>query len=146
MRGSHRLGESGLGRLHRRDIDAYATHAERIEFGEQRIGRVLVHIDDAAAACDAHFAHCVEHAGIVAAIGARLHEHEPLDAEMPCQREIVGKRRERRRVAQRLVYPAMRISLCWPEHVEMGVARQRWRTEGGHSFVRVVQLCFSGDY
>ena len=78
----HRFREARLGRLHRRDIDAHAAHAELVHVGEQRVRRILVDVDDAAAARDADLAHRVEHAGIVAAIGARLHEHEALDAEM----------------------------------------------------------------
>ena len=119
----HRFGEARLGRLHRRDIDAHAAHAERVHLGEQRVRRVLVDVDDAAAARDADLAHRVEHAGIVAAIGARLHEHEALDAEMLRERQIVGQRRERRRVAQRLVHAAVRIALRRSEHMEMRVAR-----------------------
>ena len=45
------------------------------------VRRILVHVDDAAAARDPDLAHGIEHAGIVAAIGARLHEHEALEAE-----------------------------------------------------------------
>ena len=85
----HRRGEAGRQRLHRRDIDAHAAHAERIHLREQRVRRILVHVDDAAAARDPDLAHGVEHAGIVAAIGAGLHEHEALAAEMPGELEIV---------------------------------------------------------
>ena len=96
---------------------------------QQRVRRVLVDVHDAAAARDPDLAHRVEHAGIVAAVGARLHEHEPLDAEMLCERQIVGQRRQRRRIAQRLVHAAMRIAIRRSEHVEMRVAGLRRRTE-----------------
>ena len=79
----HRLRKAGLGRLDRRDIDPHAAHAELVHLGEQRVRRILVHVDDAAAARDPDLAHGIEHAGIVAAIGARLHEHEALEAEQP---------------------------------------------------------------
>ena len=80
------------------------------------------HVDDAAAARDTDFAHRVEHAGIVAAIGARLHEHEPLHAEVLGELQIIGQRRERGLVAQVLVDAAVRIAVRRTEHMEMRVA------------------------
>ena len=103
-----------------------------IHLGEQRVRRVLVDVDDAAAARDPDLAHGVEHAGIVAAIGARLHEHETLEAEQRGELEKVGERRERRRVAQILRRSAsIRIAVRRAEHMEMRVACQRRRAEGG---------------
>ena len=52
-------------------------------------------------------AHGVEHACVVAAIGAGLHEHEALEAEPPRLLEIILERRERRRVAQ------LRVDAAW---------------------------------
>ena len=92
-----------------------------------RVRRVLIDIDDAAAA--GHLRHGIEHAGIVAAIGARLNEHEAREAEPPRLREIILERREGRRIAQLLVDPAMRIAIRRPEDVEMSVAALRWRVE-----------------
>ena len=136
----HRFREARLGRLHRRDIDAHAAHAELVHVGEQRVRRILVDVHDAAAARDPDLAHRVEHAGIVAAIGARLHEHEALDAEVLRERQIVGERRERRRVAQLLVHAAVRIALRRSEHMEMRVAGIRRRAEGGRGLVRGASL------
>ena len=101
----HRLREAGRRRLDRRDIDPHAAHAEAIHLGQQRVRRILVDVDDAAAARDPDLAHGIEHAGIVAAIGARLHEHETLEAEQRGEFEKVGERRKRRSVAQILAVP-----------------------------------------
>jgi hypothetical protein len=135
----HRGGEAGRWRLHRRDVDPHPAHPHGVHLGEQRVRRVFVDIDDAAAACDSDLAHGIEHASVVAAIGARLHEHESLEAELRGEREIVGERRKRRNVAQRLVHPAVRVALRRTEHVKMCIARQRWRAEGGWRLVWVAQ-------
>ena len=74
-----------------------------MHLGQRRVRRILVDVDDAAAARDPDLAHGVEHAGIVAAIGAGLHEHEALEAEQAGDLEIVGERRKRRSVTQILV-------------------------------------------
>ena len=120
-------GEAGFRLLHRRDVDPHAADPRHIELGEQRVGRVLVDIDDAAAS--GHAGHGIEHAGIVAAIGARLDEHEARKAEPPRLLEIILERRERRRIAKLLVDPAVRVAVRRPEYVEMGVAALRWRGE-----------------
>src|SRR5262249_34297377 len=101
---------------------------------------------DAAAACLANLAHGIEHAGIVAAIGARLYEDETRDAEMPGQRQIVHERRERRRIAQFFVHSADRIARRRPEHMEVRIAGERRRAESWRSFIHVVQRHRSGDY
>ena len=118
----HRCGEAGRRRLHRRDVDPDAAHAELVHLGKQRVGRVLVHVDDAAAARDADLAHGIEHAGVVAAVGAGLNEHESLDAEQLGELQIVGEWRERRSIAQVLVDAAVRIAVGRAEHMEMRVA------------------------
>ena len=118
----HRFRKTGRGRLHRRDVDPHAAHAERVHFGQSRIRRIFVHIHDAAAARDPHLAHCIEHARIVAPIRARLHEHEALETHDAGERQIVQKRRERRRVAQGLAHAADRITRRRTEHMEMRVA------------------------
>ena len=71
-----------LGRLDRRYVDAHAAHADRVHVGQNRVRRVLVDVDDAAAARHADLTHRVEQAGVVATVGARLHEHVALDAEV----------------------------------------------------------------
>src|SRR5882757_2455791 len=77
----HRLREAGCRRFHRRDIDPHAAHAELVHLGEQRIRRILVQVHDAAAARDPDLAHGIEHAGIVAAVGAGLYEYEAFEAD-----------------------------------------------------------------
>src|SRR6185436_3019462 len=86
---------------------------------ERRIARVLVDVDDAAAALGADFAHRVEHARVVAPIGARLHEDKALNTEFACLFQVFGQRRARRLVAQ---VGRVRIALRRTEDVEMAVA------------------------
>ena len=76
-----------------------------------------------AAGIRAELAKCIEHARVVAAIGARLHEDEALDAELLCKAQIIRQRRKRRLVAQLRV--AGGIALRRTEDVEMRVADQR---------------------
>ena len=116
------VGKAGFRRLDRRLIDPDGAYAELVHLGEQRIRRVLVHIHHAAAARDTDFAHGIEHARVVAAVGAWLHEHEALDAKMPGELEVIRQRRERRNIAQILVHPAMWVAVGRAEHVEMRVA------------------------
>ena len=135
----HRRGEAGLRRLDRRHVDPDAAHAELVHFGKRGVGLVLVDVDDAAAAAGTDLAHGIEHAGIVAAIGARLNEHEALHAEQPGKLQIVGERRKRRRIAQLLVDAAVRIAVGRTEHMEVRVACIRRRPERGRWFVVGIQ-------
>ena len=128
--------EAGIIGLDRRLVDAHAAHAELVHLGEQRVRSILVDVDHPAAAREADLPHGVEHAGIVAAVGARLHEHEALHAEMPGELHVVRQRRERRRIAQVLVDAPVRIAVGGAEHMEMRVARQWRRLEGGRRLVR----------
>ena len=88
---------------------------------ELGVGHVLVDVDDAAA-FGAHLAHRIEHARVVAAVGARLHEHEALEPEAARQREIVLERRERRRIAQ---VAAVRIARGRAEHMEVAITGEQ---------------------
>ena len=101
--------------LYWRNIDPDAANSRRVELGEHGVRCILIDVDDAAA--PVHRGHRIEHAGIVAAIGARLDEHETRKAEPPRLVEIGLERRERRRVAQLLVDTAMGIAVGRPEHV-----------------------------
>src|SRR5262245_9553604 len=105
---------------------------------------VLVHVHDAAAAADPDLAHGVEHAGIVAAVGARLHEHETLDPEQFGEHEIIGQRRQRRGITQLLRRSgSIRIAVGWTEYVEMRIAGERRRAKaGGGSFGGSTHLPF----
>src|SRR5262245_14508197 len=139
----HGRREARLRRLDRRNVDPHAPHAERIRLREQRIRGVLVHVHDAAAAADPDLAHGVEHAGIVAAIRARLHEHETLDPEQFGEHEIVGERRQRRGITQLLRRSgSIRIAVRRTEYVEMRVAGKRGRAESGRWLVRMAQRIF----
>jgi hypothetical protein len=103
-------------------IDPHAAHAEPAHLGEQRVRRIFIDIHDAAAGREPDLAHRVKHAGIGAAISARLHEHEALDAHGAGERQIVGERRQRWRVTQFLVHAADRIALRRAEDVEVRIA------------------------
>jgi hypothetical protein len=83
--------------------------------------RFLLDVHDAAALLEAHGAHRVEHAAVVAAVGARLHEHEALEAQLARMLEIVLERRARRAVTQ---IARVGIALLGPEDVEVAVAAQ----------------------
>jgi hypothetical protein len=116
------------------------AHAQRIHLGEQRVRRALVDVDDAATACDTDRAHGVKHAGIVAPIGARLHEHETRDPEPLGKIKIVRKRGERRCVAQLFARArAVGIALRRAEHVEMCIAGEGRRPKGGRRLFVVIQ-------
>ena len=123
MRGRIVCGKARLDRLHRRDVDAHAAYAELVHLRQQRVRRILVHVHDAAAACEPDLAHRVEHAGIVAAIGARLHEHEALDAEMP--RERRDNRRAGRAAARSAASRSRRRADSAPPVRTRGNARRR---------------------
>ena len=97
----HRLGEARRDRLHGRYINPDPAHADPIHFGEDLVRGILADIDNSAAASDSDFPHRIQHARVVAAVRARLHENETLDAKQPGQFEILGKWSERRRVAER---------------------------------------------
>src|SRR6185503_2471619 len=90
-----------------------------MELLELRARRVLLDVDDAAAFLGPDLAHRVQHAPVVAAVGAGLHEHIALDAELPRVLQVVLERRARRRVAQ---VRGVRIALLGTEDVEMRVA------------------------
>ena len=119
--------EACLRLLHRRDVDPHPADPNRVEPGEQPVRRILVDIDDAAAS--GHASHGVQHTGVVAAVGARLNEHEAREAEPLRLGKIILEGREGRRIAQLLVDPAVSIPVRRPEYVEMGVAALRWRFE-----------------
>src|SRR5258707_15865931 len=105
--------------MDRRNSDAYAPHAEAVHVGEQAVGRILIHVDDAAARM-ADLAHRVEHAGVVAQVRAGLHEDETLEAVLLGPLEVLLERRERRLVAQLRI--ARRVALRRPENMEVRVA------------------------
>src|SRR5262245_9267143 len=136
----HGRREARLRRLDRRNVDPHAPHTERIHLREQRIRGVLVHVHDAAATADPDLAHGVEHAGIVAAIGAWLHEHETLDPKQFGEHEIVGERRQRRGITQLLRRSgSITIAVRRTEYVEMRVAGERRGAESGRWLVRMAQ-------
>src|SRR6185295_12755308 len=99
-------------------VDAHAAHAERVQALELRIRDVLVDVHDTAAELRPDLAHRVEHAAVVAPVGARLHEHEALYAELRGELAHLREWRERRLVAQ---VRAVGIALLRAEYVEMGV-------------------------
>jgi hypothetical protein len=86
--------------------------------GQLRVRGVFFHVHNAAAM--RRLLHRIQHAAVVTPIGARLHEDEALEAQLPREPPIVLERRERRRVAQ--LRAARGIALGGPEDVEMRVA------------------------
>src|SRR5258707_15258974 len=121
--------------MDRRNSDAYAPHAEAVHVGEQALGRILMHVDDAAAGM-ADLAHRVEHAGVVAQVGAGLHEDEALEALLLGPLEVLLERREGRLIAQLRV--ARRITLGRSEDVKVRVAGAFHA-----SFLRAWTSCFA---
>src|SRR5205807_4679064 len=111
-------GEPRLGWVNGRDVDAHPAHAEFMQPGELCVRRVFFDVDDAARMRG--LPHCIQHAAVVTPVGARLHEDEALEAQLPGEPPIVLERRERRRVAQLRV--ARGIALGGSEDVEMRVA------------------------
>ena len=71
--------------------------------------------------CGADFAHRVEHAAVVAAVGARLHEHVALDPELRRQ-AVVVERREWWLVAQ---VRSIGVLPFRPEYMEMTIAERQ---------------------
>src|SRR5215510_8387637 len=86
------------------------------------------------------FAHGIQHAGIVKAIGAGLDEDVTHKAETADDLEIGLKRLIRRLIAD---VGAVRVTLGRAEHVEMRVAGVRRRCEGRfEAGIRIVLSCF----
>jgi len=89
------------------------------------------------------FAHGIQHAGIIKAIGAGLDEDVTHKAETADDLEIGLKRLIRRLVAD---VGAVRVTLGRAEHVKMCVAGVRRRCEGRfQAGIRIVLICFVHD-
>ena len=132
--GPQRVGEAGLGLPDGRDVDADAAHAPFVPAREFLVARVcFVEMNDAATYRRIKLGHGVEHARIVEAVRARLHEHEAREAEAARSAE---KRVERRRgglVTQ--VVGDVRVFSRRSENVEMGIAGVRGCDERGREAV-----------
>jgi hypothetical protein len=111
--------EVRLRRLDRVDVDAHAADAKRVEFSQQRVGRIRRNIDDSAADGRIKHAHGVEHAGIVLPIGAGLYENVARQSERFYVGEIVVQLGDRRCIAQ---IGADRVFRRRAKDVEMRVA------------------------
>ena len=83
MRGSIVAEKPGSGGLTGDTLTRTPRTPSLLHFGKRGVGLVLLDVDNAPRSGGADLAHGIEHAGIVAAIGARLNEHKPLHAEQP---------------------------------------------------------------
>src|SRR3974377_2195394 len=122
-----RFGQAGLWLAHRRDVHTNATHAQCIKISQFLVvGLGFVEINNATAYRRVELAHGIEHAVIVEAVGARLYEHVARETEPARQFQISFERFVRRLVAD---VGAVRVFAGRAEHMEMRVARVRWRRE-----------------
>ncbi len=77
-------GHGGIALTVRFKIYAHATNPGRVHVGERASARGVVNDGDTARA-RAELAHGVDRAGIVRAVGARMHDHDPVDMQRAMQ-------------------------------------------------------------
>src|SRR4029453_4278009 len=112
-------GKTRVTRLDRVHVDAHAAHARGVQALERGIARVLVDVHDAAAALRTDFAHRVEHAGVVAPVGAGLYEDITTDPQGRCMSQVILQGSVRRLVPR---VAGVGIALGRAEDVEVAVA------------------------
>ena len=120
-RRQHPLDRGDIRYARRHEVQAHATHAQRVHLVERRVGNVRVDYRDAAQACRL-LAQRVEQAAIVAPVRTRLHQHNARKAQAAGNARVLRQRLRRRRVLPR---GRARIACRRAQHVHVAVAGER---------------------